>query len=142
MPLQLLTVLNVNSDKAALYFSSRVLRDAHFRVLEAETIEQAAALARQHPDLIIIYTRLEKAARCDICRATQVAHPFRVFRCCIWSPGLKMVVLDADCPLGMRCGNLHWPASASTLLATVRELLMPPRQQPPSATSSSNCSAA
>ena len=30
---------------------------------------------------------------------------------------------DVDCPLGMPHGNLRWPASADTLLATIRELL-------------------
>jgi diguanylate cyclase (GGDEF)-like protein/PAS domain S-box-containing protein len=126
MPQHPLTVLNVNSDKAALYFSSRVLRDAHFRVLEAETIQQASALARQRPDLIIVDTRLEKTTRCEICRAAQTTRPFPGIPVLYLVSGLDDVVGDASCPLGMRCGNLHWPASAGTLLATVRELLMPP----------------
>ncbi|MDQ5960684.1 MAG: hypothetical protein QG592_1767 [Pseudomonadota bacterium] len=126
MPLQPLTVLNVNSDKTALYFSSRVLRDAHFRVLEAETIEQAVALARQRPDLIIIDTRLNKEARCDICHAAQTAAHCQNIPVLHLVSGLEDVVADVDCPLAIRSGNLHWPASASTLLSTVRELLMAP----------------
>lgn len=110
MPMQPLTVLNVNSDKAALYFSSRVLRDAHFRVLEAETVQQASALARQRPDLIIVDTRLEKETRCEICRATQAMPATEKIPVLHLVSELEDVAIDTDCPEGMRCGNLRWPA--------------------------------
>ena len=118
-----LTALNVNSDRAVLYFSSRILRDAGFRVLEAGGIAEAAGLARQRPDLIIIDTRLEKHARCEICRVAQAVPGRSAIPVLHLVAGIDDAITSADCPLHLHCGNLPWPASAEALLATVRDLM-------------------
>lgn len=117
MPKTTLTALNVNSDRAVLYFSSRILSDAGFRVLEAGTVPEAVALAGQHPDLIIVGAQLERSARCKICRAVQAVPVLHLIA------AVEDAIASADCPQHLRCGNLLWPASPEALLATVRDLL-------------------
>lgn len=125
MTLPPLTILNVNSDKEALFLSSRMLRGAEFKVLETSTVTKAVAWVRQHPDLIVIDTRLTSGALCEICRAILSGN----------SPGqipvlhlvsrLGEIETGSECPLGIRHGRLHWPASASDLLMAIRDLLRP-----------------
>ena len=123
MPKPPVTLLNVNSDRAALYFSSRILRDAGFHVLEAAAIPEAVALARQRPDLIVIDTRLEKGTRCGICHAAHSALIGGRIPVLHLIADIEKAITSADCPLELCCGNLHWPASAEALLAAVRDLL-------------------
>ena len=117
---QALTVLNINGNKAKLYFSSHVMREVDFRVIEAETIVQAVALARQRPDLIVIDTHMGSEALSELYLAMQAAPQ------CSEIPILHLLSAheDVDCPRGMHSGKLHWPAGASTLLKTVRELML------------------
>jgi signal transduction histidine kinase len=62
-------VLNVNDTPAALYFTSKVLRNAGFDVLQAQSGEEALALARDHePELVLLDIRLPDIDGLEVAR--------------------------------------------------------------------------
>lgn len=110
MPLQPIAAPNANSDKAARYFSLRVLRGVSFSVLES-TFAVSIALARQRLNLIMIDTRMERGVRCEICRAMQsgcspLKPRFPILHLIF---GSGEIVADRDCPQRKCCGSLRWP---------------------------------
>lgn len=62
------TILNVNDDEANRYSLTRMLMQNGFRVLEAETGQQALALAKQGIDLAVLDVMLPDINGIELCR--------------------------------------------------------------------------
>lgn len=77
------TVLNVSSDREVLGFSSRVLRDAGFHVIEVADLAKLPAVDC-HPDLILMDTRLGKEGRCAFVITSSLHEAPPPFLFCIW----------------------------------------------------------
>lgn len=64
-----ITILNVDDNEATLYATSRVLRHAGFKVLEAVTGEQALEVVRrEHPTLVVLDINLPDMSGIEVCR--------------------------------------------------------------------------
>ncbi|MCP5267857.1 MAG: EAL domain-containing protein [Zoogloeaceae bacterium] len=119
------TVLNVSSDREVLGFSSRVLRDAGFHVIEVADLAKLPAVDC-HPDLILMDTRLGKEGRCAFCHYQQSARSSSPI------PVLHLVpdssdLFDADeCQHHFPGGSIGWPAGAMALLTAVHGLIERP----------------
>ena len=65
----MLTILNVDDNRANRYVRSRVLRSAGFEVIEAGTGEAALSLAAEkHPDLVLLDIHLPDISGIEVCR--------------------------------------------------------------------------
>lgn len=65
----MLTILNVDDNRANRYVRSRVLRSAGFEVIEAGTGEAALNLAAEkHPDLVLLDIHLPDISGIEVCR--------------------------------------------------------------------------
>lgn len=92
-----------------------MLRGIFFRILES-AFAVFVALVRQRLSLIIIDTRMERGAHCEICRVMQsgcspLKLRFPVLHL-IFSSG--EIVADGDAFLRMRRSSLHWPIGVSS----------------------------
>jgi CheY-like chemotaxis protein len=63
-----ITILNVDDNQGHRYAISRVLRQAGFDVMEAETGREALAVASSRPSLIILDVNLPDMLGFDVCR--------------------------------------------------------------------------
>ena len=120
---RILTVLNVDDYPAALYATSRVLRQAGFRVLEATTGAEALAKAGECPDLIILDVNLPDVDGFEVARRIKADPETATI------PLLHMSAAYRDPEhraLGLEGGAdayLAQPVEPRELLATIRALL-------------------
>jgi PAS domain S-box-containing protein len=118
-----LTVLNVDDYPAALYATSRVLRQAGYRVLEATTGAEALARAGECPDLIILDVNLPDVDGFEVARRIKADPETATI------PLLHMSAAYRDPEhraLGLEGGAdayLAQPVEPRELLATIRALL-------------------
>jgi CheY-like chemotaxis protein len=131
-PGKMISVLNVSSDVDALYFSSRVMRAAGYRVMESEGLLDTLHLLRQKPDLLVLDVRQDNEGNglhCGVCNAIRQGD---------MQAGLPILRLTAQghehcvspaCLLHSRRKSLLWPAGGSELLAAVQDLV--PIEHPP-----------
>ena len=118
------TILNVNDREQSRYVISRMLRNAGYRVIEAETGAEALNRARQeHPDLIVLDIKLPDIDGVEVCRrlkadvttaSSLVLHTSATFA------SSEIRVRGAD--VGGD-GFLAQPFSSQELIATVKTLL-------------------
>ncbi|HEX8673658.1 MAG TPA: response regulator, partial [Longimicrobium sp.] len=120
---RILTVLNVDDYPAALYATSRVLRQAGYRVLEATTGAEALARAGECPDLIILDVNLPDVDGFEVARRIKADPETATI------PVLQMSAAYRDPEhraLGLEGGAdayLAQPVEPRELLATIRALL-------------------
>ncbi|HEY0151263.1 MAG TPA: ATP-binding protein [Longimicrobium sp.] len=120
---RVLTVLNVDDYPAALYATSRVLRQAGYRVLEATTGAEALARAGECPDLIILDVNLPDVDGFEVARRIKADPETATI------PLLHMSAAYRDPEhraLGLEGGAdayLAQPVEPRELLATIRALL-------------------
>ncbi|HEX8212149.1 MAG TPA: ATP-binding protein [Longimicrobium sp.] len=120
---RILTVLNVDDYPAALYATSRVLRQAGYRVLEATTGAEALARAGECPDLIILDVNLPDVDGFEVARRIKADPETATI------PLLHMSAAYRDPEhraLGLEGGAdayLAQPVEPRELLATIRALL-------------------
>ena len=120
---RILTVLNVDDYPAALYATSRVLRQAGFQVVEASTGAEALARAGEGPDLIILDVNLPDVDGFEVARRIKADPDTATI------PVLQMSAAYRDPEhraLGLEGGAdayLAQPVEPRELLATVRALL-------------------
>ncbi len=120
---RILTVLNVDDYPAALYATSRVLRQAGYRVLEATTGAEALARAGECPDLIILDVNLPDVDGFEVARRIKADPETATI------PVLQMSAAYPDPEhraLGLEGGAdayLAQPVEPRELLATIRALL-------------------
>src|SRR5262249_48329409 len=62
------TILNVDDDLATRYAVTRTLQRAGFTVREASTGQEALALARENPDLILLDVQLPDITGFEVCQ--------------------------------------------------------------------------
>jgi PAS domain S-box-containing protein len=120
---RILTVLNVDDYPAALYATTRVLRQAGYRVLEATTGAEALARAGECPDLIILDVNLPDVDGFEVARRIKADPETATI------PVLQMSAAYRDPEhraLGLEGGAdayLAQPVEPRELLATIRALL-------------------
>jgi PAS domain S-box-containing protein len=120
---RIVTVLNVDDYPAALYATSRVLRQAGFRVLEATTGAEALARVGECPDLIILDVNLPDVDGFEVARRIKADPETATI------PLLHMSAAYRDPEhraLGLEGGAdayLAQPVEPRELLATIRALL-------------------
>ncbi len=118
------TILNVNDDDATRYLSTRTLRMAGYRVLEAATGEEALKLAAQErPDVVVLDVKLPDISGYEVCKRLRaqphtasiaVMHTSATFV----TPDKKVRGLE-----GGADAYLTEPFEGEELIATVRSLL-------------------
>ncbi|HZI02648.1 MAG TPA: response regulator, partial [Archangium sp.] len=118
------TILNVNDDDATRYLSTRTLRLAGYRVLEAATGEEALKLAAQErPDVVVLDVKLPDISGYEVCKRLRaqphtasiaVMHTSATFV----TPDKKVRGLE-----GGADAYLTEPFEGEELIATVRSLL-------------------
>ena len=118
------TILNVNDDDATRYLSTRTLRLAGYRVLEAATGEEALKLAAQErPDVVVLDVKLPDISGYEVCQRLRaqphtasiaVMHTSATFV----TPDKKVRGLE-----GGADAYLTEPFEGEELIATVRSLL-------------------
>jgi signal transduction histidine kinase len=118
------TILNVNDDDATRYLSTRTLRLAGYRVLEAATGMEALRLAAQErPDVVVLDVKLPDISGYDVCQQLRsqphtasiaVMHTSATFV----TPDKKVRGLE-----GGADAYLTEPFEGEELIATVRSLL-------------------
>lgn len=115
-------VLTVDDNAAGRYFKTRVLREAGYRTLEAETGEEGLALTGSHlPQIILLDVRLPDLDGLEVCEAIKKNYP--------GIPVLQMsatFIELADRIRGLERGAdayLVEPVEPQELIATVRSLL-------------------
>ncbi|WP_375769686.1 response regulator [Archangium gephyra] len=118
------TILNVNDDEATRYLSSRTLRLAGYRVLEAATGEEALQVAAQErPDVVVLDVKLPDISGYEVCQRLRaqphtssiaVMHTSATFV----TPDKKVRGLE-----GGADAYLTEPFEGEELIATVRSLL-------------------
>ncbi|HZH16172.1 MAG TPA: response regulator [Archangium sp.] len=118
------TILNVNDDAATRYLSTRTLRLAGYRVLEAATGEEALKLAAQErPDVVVLDVKLPDISGYEVCQRLRaqphtasiaVMHTSATFV----TPDKKVRGLE-----GGADAYLTEPFEGEELIATVRSLL-------------------
>ena len=122
-PIQNQTILVVDDNAASLYATSRILRAAGFRVLEAVNGTDALALATEDIGLVVLDINLPDIDGLEVCRQ---------LRARTYAAYLPIVHLSAtlvttdDMSLGLSAGAdsyLTHPADPTVLVATVRTLL-------------------
>lgn len=117
-------VLNVNDSEAVRYMTSRMLRHAGFRVIEAGTGREALELVKsQMPRLVVLDVKLPDMNGLEVCsrikaapetQGIKVLHTSAVFV----SPEYKVQSLDSGAD-----GYLTHPFEQEELIATARSLL-------------------
>jgi len=120
---RILTVLNVDDYPAALYATSRVLRQAGYRVLEATTGAEALALAGECPDLIILDVNLPDVDGFEVARRIKADPETATIPLLHMSAAYREPEHRA---LGLEGGAdayLAQPVEPRELLATIRALL-------------------
>ncbi|WPB76790.1 response regulator [Archangium violaceum] len=118
------TILNVNDDEATRYLSTRTLRLAGYRVLEAATGEEALRLASQErPDVVVLDVKLPDISGYEVCKRLRgqpetasiaVMHTSATYV----TPDKKVRGLE-----GGADAYLTEPFEGEELIATVRSLL-------------------
>ncbi|HEX5745158.1 MAG TPA: response regulator [Archangium sp.] len=118
------TILNVNDDDATRYLSTRTLRMAGYRVLEAATGEEALRLAAlERPDVVVLDVKLPDISGYEVCQRLRgrpetasiaVMHTSATFV----TPDKKVRGLE-----GGADAYLTEPFEGEELIATVRSLL-------------------
>ncbi|AKI99265.1 signal transduction histidine kinase [Archangium gephyra] len=118
------TILNVNDDNATRYLTTRTLRLAGYRVLEAANGEEALRLAAQErPDVVVLDVKLPDISGYDVCQRLRsqphtasiaVMHTSATFV----TPDKKVRGLE-----GGADAYLTEPFEGEELIATVRSLL-------------------
>ncbi|MFY0526837.1 response regulator [Archangium gephyra] len=118
------TILNVNDDDATRYLSTRTLRMAGYRVLEAATGEEALRLAvQERPDVVVLDVKLPDISGYEVCQRLRaqphtasiaVMHTSATFV----TPDKKVRGLE-----GGADAYLTEPFEGEELIATVRSLL-------------------
>jgi PAS domain S-box-containing protein len=120
---RILTVLNVDDYPAALYATSRLLRQAGYRVLEATTGAEALVRLGEGPDLIILDVNLPDVDGFEVARRIKADPETATI------PVLQMSAAYRDPEhraLGLEGGAdayLAQPVEPRELLATIRALL-------------------
>ena len=120
---RILTVLNVDDYPAALYATSRVLRQAGFQVVEATTGAEALARAADCPDLIILDVNLPDVDGFEVARRIKgdpqtSAIPVLQMSAAYRDPEHRAQGLE-----GGADAYLAQPVEPRELLATIRALL-------------------
>jgi DNA-binding response OmpR family regulator len=117
-------LLNVNDFAPSRYVSTRHLRRAGFRVLEAETGEGALAMALAHrPALVLLDMRLPDVDGLEVCRRLKADPATAAVRVLHTSSGDPTpALLHASREAGAD-GFLPQPFTAEGLAARVRALL-------------------
>ena len=120
---RILTVLNVDDYPAALYATSRVLRQAGYRVLEATTGAEALARAGECPDLIILDVNLPDVDGFEVARRIKAdpetaSIPVLQMSAAYRAPEHRALGLE-----GGADAYLAQPVEPRELLATIRALL-------------------
>ena len=118
------TILNVNDDDATRYLSTRTLRLAGYRVLEAATGQEALRIAAQErPDVVVLDVKLPDISGYEVCQRLRaqphtasiaVMHTSATFV----TPDKKVRGLE-----GGADAYLTEPFEGEELVATVRSLL-------------------
>lgn len=117
-----LFALNLGGDREALSLSSRTLRAAGLRVLEADNRPLALALSHRWPNLVVFDSRVDRDLVDEVCRALQADGRRAI-------PILELVahgdadLVATDRPNGLGRARLHWPAGLEVVRATIGVLL-------------------
>jgi PAS domain S-box-containing protein len=120
---RILTVLNVDDYPAALYATSRVLRQAGFQVVEASTGAQALARAADAPDLIILDVNLPDVDGFEVARRLKADPATSGIPLLHMSAAYREPEHRAQGLEGGADAYLAQPVEPRELLATVRALL-------------------
>ncbi len=117
-------VLNVNDSDAVRYMTSRMLRNAGFKVLEAATGAAALDLARDSlPRLVVLDIKLPDINGLEVCariKSSPVTQSIKVLHTCaeFVAPEFKVQSLESGAD-----GYLTHPFEQEELIATARSLL-------------------
>ena len=117
-------ILNVNDDEANRYAVSRILRQAGYTILEAETGGQAIEVAREQlPDLVVLDVKLPDMSGMEVCRVLKAGEPTSAIpilhltaHALATEHKVESLNVGADAYLG-------YPVEPSYLLATLASLL-------------------
>jgi PAS domain S-box-containing protein len=120
---RILTVLNVDDYPAALYATTRLLRQAGFAVLEATTGADALARASETPDLIILDVNLPDVDGFEVCRRIKADPRTASIPVLQMSAAYRGSEHRAQGLEGGADAYLAQPVEPRELLATVRALL-------------------
>ncbi|HYW05578.1 MAG TPA: ATP-binding protein [Longimicrobium sp.] len=120
---RILTVLNVDDYPAALYATTRLLRQAGFNVLEAATGTDALARASETPDLIILDVNLPDVDGFEVCRRIKADPRTASIPVLQMSAAYRGSEHRAQGLEGGADAYLAQPVEPRELLATVRALL-------------------
>ncbi|MFN7130825.1 MAG: ATP-binding protein [Myxococcales bacterium] len=117
------TVLNVNDDEVGLYTTSRVLRAAGFRVIEATTGAEALEHAQLLPDVALLDVRLPDLSGLEVARRLKSEARTRG----IVIVYLSALPVDGESRAAMlaQWGDAHLrsPIAGAELVANIRALL-------------------
>ena len=116
-------ILNVNDDESARYATTRTLRRAGYEVVEASSGEEALALARDLPSLVVVDVKLPGIDGFEVCRRLKADQ--RTTRIPVLQTSATFASADGK-PEGLDSGAdgyLVQPLESSELVAAVRALL-------------------
>jgi PAS domain S-box-containing protein len=123
------TILVVDDNPATLYSTSRVLRQAGFRVLEADTGTKAIELASDDVNLVVLDVKLPDIDGFEVCRRLRASPPTAR------TPVVHLsatFVKDADKVHGLESGAIGYlthPVEPLVLIATVGAFLRAQRAE-------------
>jgi PAS domain S-box-containing protein len=117
------TIVLVDDREANRYAAARILRHAHFNVVEAGTGAEALRLAADKPDLVILDVNLPDVNGLEVCRRIKESPETASVAVLHLSASL---VGSENRSVGLECGAdgyLTYPLDPRELVATVRALL-------------------